>query len=66
MNQPRIPDSLPEDENMDPVGEHYPKQKRIPLSEGDRPLDLPFSHDTEVDIPRAPEKKSKLPTLLIR
>ena len=35
MNQPGTPPPLPEDEDMDPVGEPYPNQKRIPFRDED-------------------------------
>ena len=66
LNQPASPPSLPEDEDMDPVGEPYPNQKRIPLRDEDDPQHPSPSPDSQIDIPRAAEKKSKLPALLMR
>ncbi|WP_187427970.1 hypothetical protein [Comamonas sp. Z3] len=66
MNQPHIPPSLPEDEDMDPVGEPYPNQKQIPSSNEDEPKHSSPPPDTEVNIPPGSENKSKLPALLMR
>lgn len=57
MNQPSTPKSLPEDEEMDPVGEPYPNQEPLVPNEddGDVPLDPTFSPDREPDIPEDPE-----------
>ena len=66
MNQPGTPPSLPEDEDMDPVGEPYPNQKRIPVRDEDDPQRPSPSPDAQIDKPRAAEKKPKLPALLMR
>lgn len=47
------PTSLPEDEEMDPVGEPYPNQE--PLIPGEDQPDVPFVPDQEPDIPADPE-----------
>ena len=58
MNQPTTAQSLPEDEEMDPVGKPYPEQEKEsqqqPTPEnGDDPPHPPFSPSNEPDI--APE-----------
>ena len=65
MTQPKTPASLPEDEEMDPVGLPYPEQEPLaPITpvapatpgtpdDGDDPPHPPFSPDREPDI--APE-----------
>lgn len=52
MNQPTTPQSLPEDEEMDPVGKPYPEQEQEPLTpeNGDDPPHPPFSPSNEPDI----------------
>lgn len=37
MTNPKLPSSLPEDENMDPVGEPYPEQEPLNPSDGTHP-----------------------------
>lgn len=58
MNQPTTAQSLPEDEEMDPVGKPYPEQEKEPQQQstpenGDDPPHPPFSPSNEPDI--APE-----------
>ncbi len=55
MSHPKPPKSFPEDEEMDPVGEPYPKQE--PSEPGDDPPHPPFSPNTEPDIPQDPESE---------
>ena len=56
MNQPRVPKSLPEDENMDPVGLPYPEQEDPSTPEdGNDPPHPPFSPSREPDIPEDAE-----------
>lgn len=59
MNQTTSPKSLPEDEDMDPVGETYPKQRESTVrtipEDGDDPPHPPFSPDREADIPQDSE-----------
>lgn len=52
MTQPNTPESLPEDEEMDPVGKPYPEQEPLP-ADSDDPPHPPFSPSHEPDI--APE-----------
>ena len=51
---PDAPDSLPEDEEMDPVGLPYPEQEPVTPDkgnpDGDDPPHPPFSPDREPDI----------------
>lgn len=62
MTQANEPRSLPEDEEMDPVGKPYPEQDTPDLEDEDEeteadiePVDPPFSPDNEPDIPDDPE-----------
>lgn len=56
MNQPRVPKSLPEDENMDPVGLPYLEQEDPSTPEdGNDPPHPPFSPSREPDIPEDSE-----------
>lgn len=51
MNQPRTPKSLPEDEEMDPVGLPYPEQQDPKLpNQGDDPPHPPNAPFSEPDI----------------
>lgn len=50
MSNPRLPVSLPEDENMDPVGEPYPEQEPLDPSDGKHPHEktpAPFNDDDQ-------------------
>lgn len=53
MTNPTPPASLPEDEDMDPVGKPYAAQEPTAPENGDDPPHPPFSPDNEPDI--APE-----------
>lgn len=53
MNHPNTPASLPEDEDMDPVGKPPAVQEPLTPENGDDPPHPPFSPDSEPDI--APE-----------
>ena len=57
MTTPKQPASLPEDEEMDPVGEPYPNQEPLGPGDGYDPPHPPFSPDTEPDIPQDPESE---------
>lgn len=63
MNQPATPKSLPEDEEMDPVGEPYPNQEPLVPNEDDDdvPFDPTFTPDRAPDIPEDPESERVLP-----
>lgn len=56
MSSPKNPSSLPEDEEMDPIGLPYPQQVDTtrPIN-GDDPPHPPFSPFEEEDIPQDPE-----------
>lgn len=48
MSNPKLPASLPEDENMNPVGEPYPEQEPLNPSDGNHPSEQqpkPFNEE---------------------
>lgn len=51
------PASLPEDEEMDPVGEPYPDQEPLLPGNDNEPPDLPRVSRKNPDIPQDPESE---------